>query len=347
MATKSVGRALNEPKLVGNEVPTLTEPLKYLAVVLVVPKAHVGGIIGKQGAKIKQTRIDYSECKILISDKAMMGPDNTVTISGPTEKVEQLIEMFVNQIADHVSPGADYRLPPECVTTYSPPTPSPYGGGGGGGGPQGGGYNPYQRGAPVTGPSLYLGPSIGLTGQMKILVEFDANDVGTIMGRNGDRLRRISMETGASVTLPSTYDTSPTRVVTVAGPPKGVAAALHFIAVHIGLTRPHKGTGPMFLTLKMDPGELGSVIGKRGSRINAMRDESGARIEIDPKGGISIEGHSPNLAAGLMMVLMQLHEQREKFGVPQNVGKQSYPQTSGGGGGYQQYQPQSGPYQHM
>mmetsp|Transcript_23253 Transcript_23253/g.32454 ORF Transcript_23253/g.32454 Transcript_23253/m.32454 type:complete len:88 (+) Transcript_23253:1-264(+) len=79
----------------------------------------------------------------------------------------------------------------------------------------------------------------------------------------------------------------------------------------------------------MDARELGSVIGKRGARINAMRDESGARIEIDPKGGISVEGHSPNLAAALMMILMQLHEQRQKFGIPDGMSVQNYSQAAG------------------
>jgi len=181
-------------------------------------------------------------------------------------------------------------------------------------------YNPYSgyggssQASNPSGPAMYLNPSIGTVGSMKMQAEYAVGDVGTIIGRGGERVRRIKHETGASVNIAAFQDNMPTRVATILGPPKGVAAALHFIAVAIGMTRQHQGHGALSVLLRMDPKEIGTVIGKGGQRINAMRDESGARIEIDPKGGISLEGLSPNLAAGLQMVIMQLHEQRERFG---------------------------------
>mmetsp|Transcript_6567 Transcript_6567/g.15974 ORF Transcript_6567/g.15974 Transcript_6567/m.15974 type:complete len:470 (-) Transcript_6567:378-1787(-) len=323
-ATKLVARALNEPKLINNEVPEMGEPLKFVSVVLVIPKIHVGGIIGKGGEKIKALR-EESECKILISDKATGGPDNTVTVAGPTAKVEHVIERCIEQIAEHVNPNGDYTLPSECIQSSRPH----------GGGYGGGGYNPRRSfGHDPSGPSMYLNPSLGLSGRMSLQAEFAVDDVGTIIGRGGERVKRIHLETGVSVNISPLEDGQPTRIATLTGPPKGVAAALHFIAVHIGLTRPHRGTGPLTIMIRLDSRELGSIIGKRGSRINQMRDESGARIEIDPQGGISIEGQSPNLAAGLQMVIMLLHEQREKFGTPGSQQK---------GGPHPQARPQARP----
>ncbi|GAB5359200.1 hypothetical protein AAMO2058_000524200 [Amorphochlora amoebiformis] len=318
-----VATALNEPKIVGDTVPN-SEPPAYLNLVLVVPKKHAGSIIGKGGQRVKDMRVRYSDCKIVLSDKFSEGPDDTITVSGPTEKVREIIYEVNKTIMDQFAPKGDYTLPPECNqsagrghsqssygTPYTGmyPTETGYGGGGGGG---------RGMGMSASGPTMFLDPSVGMHGNMKLQAEYHSQDVGAIIGRGGERVKRLRMETGVAVKVDNTTTGEVTRLATFTGTPKGIAATLHYIAYAIGVGRPHRGQGPLNVMLRMDPREIGGVIGKRGAKINIMRDESGARIEIDPKGGISIEGYSPNLAAGLQMVVMQMFQQREKFGGPSN-----------------------------
>mmetsp|Transcript_20662 Transcript_20662/g.30919 ORF Transcript_20662/g.30919 Transcript_20662/m.30919 type:complete len:430 (+) Transcript_20662:61-1350(+) len=319
-ATFMVAKAINEPKLESGKIPVLTEPLKFLQVTLFIPRAHIAGVNGKDMQGLQEIRTSFPDCKISVEDKLMDGPDNRLEIEGPTEAVRDLITLCCKKIAEYVAPGADYALPPECdMVTGRKPNQGSIGGYGQ--------FNAYGQGAygaqaynqkstqSSSGPAQYLNPAVGQTGSVSLQVEFETKDLETVFGQN-DQSNKIKLETGSTISLNGSIGSHPKQLLTVIGPPKGVAAALHFIAVYIGLTKDEKGEAPLIILLRMDPREIGSVIGKRGSRINAMRDESGARIEIDPTGGISVEGNSPSLAAGLMMIIMQLHEQRERFGAP-------------------------------
>merc|ERR1712023_131008 len=107
-----------------------------------------------------------------------------------------------------------------------------------------------------SGPSMYLNPQMGTVGMMKLQAEFDIKDVGTIIGKGGERVRRIKQETGVAVSVSAYEDGQQTRTADFTGAPKGIAAALHFIAVHIGLTRPDQGQSPLCITVRMDPREL-------------------------------------------------------------------------------------------
>ncbi|SEA06782.1 polyribonucleotide nucleotidyltransferase [Oribacterium sp. KHPX15] len=47
---------------------------------------------------------------------------------------------------------------------------------------------------------------------------------------------------------------------------------------------------PKIITLQIDPEKIGDVIGKQGKTINAIIDETGAKIDIDDNGMVSISG---------------------------------------------------------
>ena len=51
---------------------------------------------------------------------------------------------------------------------------------------------------------------------------------------------------------------------------------------------------PKIITMQIDPQKIGDVIGKQGKTINGIIDETGAKIDIDDSGMVSISGIDKN-----------------------------------------------------
>lgn len=162
-------------------------------------------------------------------------------------------------------------------------------------------------------------PGAGTTGKVTIQALLDETEIMAVTQTDATYLsksiRRIEAETGALLTLdPQPQRGSSARILAVTGVPRAVAAALHFIAVVAGLRNAE--SAPLRVRLRVDPREIGSVIGKRGARIKVLRDMSNAKLDIDPRGILSVAGGSPSIAGALIMVIIGLFEQRQRFGTP-------------------------------
>lgn len=212
-----------------------------LKIKTLVPRAAVGGIIGKGGAAIKQLR-DTSGAKISISEPMGTGPgaEQTVTISGTQQAVECVMaEVNRNVQALNKEPWfQSWASNPGSVTApggsggggrngqgYAPQVSAGGGGAGGGGGEGAGGYN-------ATGVDLMFRVAQGLPPY----VMEDARGfalscvvpnrlVGGLIGRGGAGTKEVQQLTGTKIGIREIPGDPDNRSMNIAGPLASTCAA--------------------------------------------------------------------------------------------------------------------------
>ncbi|XP_066301059.1 poly(rC)-binding protein 3-like isoform X6 [Branchiostoma lanceolatum] len=123
-------------------------------------------------------------------------------------------------------------------------------------------------------------PSVTLT----IRLIMQGKDVGSIIGKKGDTIKRFREESGARINISD--GSSPERIVTITGSTENILKAFNMIgkkfeedmkAAHVNSSVP---VPPVTLRLIVPASQCGSLIGKGGSKIKEIREVTGASIQV-------------------------------------------------------------------
>ncbi|XP_037094670.1 poly(rC)-binding protein 3-like isoform X2 [Pollicipes pollicipes] len=123
------------------------------------------------------------------------------------------------------------------------------------------------------------GPSVTLT--IRLLMQ--GKEVGSIIGKKGEIVKRFREESGAKINISD--GSCPERIVTVTGSPDAIFKAFQLICKKFeeassmqtgsGVPRP-----PITMRLIVPASQCGSLIGKGGAKIKEIREVSGASIQV-------------------------------------------------------------------
>merc|ERR1712088_1083612 len=122
-------------------------------------------------------------------------------------------------------------------------------------------------------------PNVTLT----IRLIMQGKEVGSIIGKKGDIVKRFREESGAKINI--TDGSCPERIVTVVGSAKAIHKAFTLICekfeedLEATLT-PNVPRPPITFRLVVPASQCGSLIGKGGSKIKEIREVTGASIQV-------------------------------------------------------------------
>uniref|UniRef100_A0A8C4Q1D2 K Homology domain-containing protein n=1 Tax=Eptatretus burgeri TaxID=7764 RepID=A0A8C4Q1D2_EPTBU len=123
---------------------------------------------------------------------------------------------------------------------------------------------------------------LGVTLTIRVLMH--SKEVGSIIGKKGDYVKRIRDESGARINI---SDGNPERIVTVTGATESIFVAFNLMTRKLEedmmstlstsalLSRP-----PVTLRLVIPASQCGSLIGKSGSKIKELRESTGATVQV-------------------------------------------------------------------
>lgn len=191
-----------------------------------VPRAAVGGIIGKEGKRIKQIR-ETSGAKISISDPAGSGPgaDQLVLVAGPTQALEYVLTEVNKQI--QMLNGEPW------FSTWSSSTgvvqAAMFG-------IASGGQQPALRGTPPNLNSSGIDIMMRVAQSLPPYVMEDSRGfalscvvpnrlVGGLIGRGGAGTREVQNATGTKIGIRERPDDPDNRSLNIAGPLSNTCAA--------------------------------------------------------------------------------------------------------------------------
>ncbi|KAJ8359298.1 hypothetical protein SKAU_G00158230 [Synaphobranchus kaupii] len=110
-------------------------------------------------------------------------------------------------------------------------------------------------------------------------------EVGSIIGKKGETVKRIREESGARVNI--SEGSCPERIITITGPTDSVYRAFGMITYKLeedlaALVANGTVTSkpPVTLRLVIPASQCGSLIGKGGSKIKEIREGTGAQIQV-------------------------------------------------------------------
>jgi far upstream element-binding protein len=119
------------------------------------------------------------------------------------------------------------------------------------------------------------------------IIDIDEGTAGAVIGKGGSTIRMIEEVSGAKINVED-------ERVTVTGSAEAVEAAVR--AVHAVLDQAEENSdGPPDMTI--DPDSTGMVVGKGGSMIKQIEQESGAKVQIDRDGSIRLSGDDEQVEA--------------------------------------------------
>ncbi|XP_078259762.1 poly(rC)-binding protein 3 isoform X20 [Rhinoraja longicauda] len=220
-----------------------------LTIRLLMHGKEVGSIIGKKGETVKKMR-EESGARINISEGNC--PERIVTITGPTDAIFKAFAMIAFKFEEDI----------DNSMTNSTATSKP----------------------PVT---------------LRLVVP--ASQCGSLIGKGGSKIKEIRESTGAQVQVAGDMlPNSTERAVTISGMPDAIIQCVKQICV-VMLESPPKGAtipyrpkpasapvifaGGQAYTIQGQyaiphPDLIGCIIGRQGSKINEIRQMSGAQIKI-------------------------------------------------------------------
>ncbi|XP_075232142.1 poly(rC)-binding protein mub isoform X2 [Lycorma delicatula] len=124
-------------------------------------------------------------------------------------------------------------------------------------------------------------PSVTLT----IRLIMQGKEVGSIIGRKGEIVKRFREESGAKINISD--GSCPERIVTVTGPTNAIFKAFTLICKKFEEFQEMQNGGggggprpPITLRLIVPASQCGSLIGKGGSKIKEIREVTGASIQV-------------------------------------------------------------------
>ncbi|CAE8582291.1 unnamed protein product [Polarella glacialis] len=197
-----------------------------LKIKVLVPRAAVGGVIGKGGATIKEIR-ESSGARVSISEPIGAGPgaEQLVSISGTPQALEYVL-VEVNRQVQMLNSEPWY-------TAWASSTNVVPGGYGGGGGMGGGGYGGGGGGSYA---SPGIGTMINVAQSLPPYVMEDSRGfalscvvpnrlVGGLIGRGGAGTKEVQMMTGTKIGIREIPDDPDNRSLNIAGPLSNTCAA--------------------------------------------------------------------------------------------------------------------------
>ncbi|CAM9383126.1 unnamed protein product [Lampetra planeri] len=125
------------------------------------------------------------------------------------------------------------------------------------------------------------GPSFTLS--IRLLMH--SKEVGSIIGKKGEFVKRVREESGARINISDAN--CPERIVTVTGPMESIFLAFALItnkleedmgstlSGSVMMSRP-----PVTLRLVVPASQCGSLIGKSGNKIQELRESTGAQVQV-------------------------------------------------------------------
>ncbi|XP_054602425.1 poly(rC)-binding protein 3 isoform X6 [Nothobranchius furzeri] len=220
-----------------------------LTIRLLMHGKEVGSIIGKKGETVKKMR-DESGARINISEGNC--PERIVTITGPTDTIFKAFAMIA------------YKFEEDIINSMS--------------------NSPATSKPPVT---------------LRLVVP--ASQCGSLIGKGGSKIKEMRESTGAQVQVAGDMlPNSTERAVTISGTPEAIIQCVKQICV-VMLESPPKGatipyrpkpastpvifSGGQAYTIQGQyaiphPDLIGCIIGRQGTKINEIRQMSGAQIKI-------------------------------------------------------------------
>ncbi|XP_047307178.1 far upstream element-binding protein 2 [Impatiens glandulifera] len=204
-------------------------------------------------------------------------------------------------------------------------------------------------------------------------IEIPNGRVGVIIGKAGETIKYLQMQSGAKIQVTRDVDADPnsgSRVVEVMGSPDQIAKAEQLI--HEVINEADKGgsgvvsrrvnvqqPGADQFVMQVPNNKVGLVIGKGGESIKNMQARSGARIQVIPlhlppgdtstERTVQIDGTPEQIEAAKQLVIEVTSENRSRNsgGYQQGGGYQARPQSSWGGPPSMQQQQQQPGYGYM
>jgi len=152
------------------------------------------------------------------------------------------------------------------------------------------------------------------TVEVSLLVE--SNAIGQVIGKGGETIKSIKAESGASIYTSKFLKDVGVRTVRVTGTIEQVCTGIRMIIDIIAKDNPA-------VTLLAEYRNLGVLIGKQGTNIKQLREESGARIFItkecigvSTQKEIQISGDYESVMKAVETVVSYLADARNPTGIP-------------------------------
>ncbi|XP_061547747.1 poly(rC)-binding protein 3 isoform X4 [Phycodurus eques] len=125
----------------------------------------------------------------------------------------------------------------------------------------------------------------GLNVTLTIRLLMHGKEVGSIIGKKGETVKKMREESGARINI--SEGNCPERIVTITGPTDTIFKAFAMIAYKfeediINSMSNSSATSkpPVTLRLVVPASQCGSLIGKGGSKIKEMRESTGAQVQV-------------------------------------------------------------------
>uniref|UniRef100_A0A8C6KXI6 Poly(rC) binding protein 3 n=1 Tax=Nothobranchius furzeri TaxID=105023 RepID=A0A8C6KXI6_NOTFU len=125
----------------------------------------------------------------------------------------------------------------------------------------------------------------GLNVTLTIRLLMHGKEVGSIIGKKGETVKKMRDESGARINI--SEGNCPERIVTITGPTDTIFKAFAMIAykfeediINSMSNSPATSKPPVTLRLVVPASQCGSLIGKGGSKIKEMRESTGAQVQV-------------------------------------------------------------------
>ncbi|XP_071186173.1 poly(rC)-binding protein 3-like isoform X5 [Salvelinus alpinus] len=128
----------------------------------------------------------------------------------------------------------------------------------------------------------------GLNVTLTIRLLMHGKEVGSIIGKKGETVKKMREEVSASgARINISEGNCPERIVTITGPTDAIFKAFAMIAykfeediINSMSNSPATSKPPVTLRLVVPASQCGSLIGKGGSKIKEMRESTGAQVQV-------------------------------------------------------------------
>ncbi|XP_036707453.1 poly(rC)-binding protein 3 isoform X13 [Balaenoptera musculus] len=141
-------------------------------------------------------------------------------------------------------------------------------------------------------PQLHFGRKMeskvsegGLNVTLTIRLLMHGKEVGSIIGKKGETVKKMREESGARINI--SEGNCPERIVTITGPTDAIFKAFAMIAykfeediINCMSNSPATSKPPVTLRLVVPASQCGSLIGKGGSKIKEIRESTGAQVQV-------------------------------------------------------------------
>ncbi|KAM4887035.1 poly(rC)-binding protein 3 isoform 2-T4 [Thomomys bottae] len=125
----------------------------------------------------------------------------------------------------------------------------------------------------------------GLNVTLTIRLLMHGKEVGSIIGKKGETVKKMREESGARINI--SEGNCPERIVTITGPTDAIFKAFAMIAYKFEediitsmSNSPATSKPPVTLRLVVPASQCGSLIGKGGSKIKEIRESTGAQVQV-------------------------------------------------------------------